>query len=170
LKGTMAGGGPFAALLSDDEVRGVFPRGEARVDLERDLDQQLVPPESGGLLAALHVWRRLLVAGPGEFGDVYYLGTAPIPGKEKLYDVLVGVYQVVEAKFYFDPDSGELVLMEMFPDAYADPCEVHFSDYRDVEGRQAPHRLDVRYGDAQYAVINIDSVTTPAGEKPQAGE
>jgi S1-C subfamily serine protease len=165
LKGTMAGGGPFAALLADDEVRGVFPRGEARLELERDLDQQLVPPESGGLLVALHVWRRLLAFGPGEFGDVYYLGTAPIPGKDKLYDVLVGVYKVVETKFYFDPETGALVLMEMFPDTYADPCEVYFDDYRDTDGRQTPHRLDVRYGDVQYAVINIESVTTAEVEK-----
>jgi S1-C subfamily serine protease len=165
LTGQMAGGGPFAAKLGNDEVRGVFPRGEAQLELQRDLDEQLVPPESGGLLVALHLWRRLLVEGPGGYGDVYYLGTAPIPGKEKMYDVLVGVFNVVESKFYFDPDNGQMVLMEMFPDPYADPCEIHFDDYREVEGRQLPHRLDVRYGDEQYAVINVESVKTPASEE-----
>ncbi len=164
LEGEFAGGGPFAAHLASDAVRGVFPRGEAKLDLDRDLGEQLVPPESGGLLVALHLWRRLLVEGPSEYGDVYYLGAAPIPGRDKLYDVLVGVFDVVESKFYFDPDTGRLVAMEMFPDPYADPCEVYFDEYREVDGRQIPHRLDVRHGDVQYAVINVARVKTAAGK------
>jgi S1-C subfamily serine protease len=170
LTGQMAGGGPFAAHLANEEVRGVFPRGEARLELDRDLDEQLVPPESGGLLPALHLWRRLLVQGPSNYGDVYYLGTAPIPGKDKMYDVLVGVFNVVESKFYFDPDDGRLVLLEMFPDPYADPCEIHFDDYREAEGRQLPHRLDVRYGDEQYAVINVESVKTTSVTRANSEE
>jgi hypothetical protein len=71
---------------------------------------------------------------------------------------------VVETKFYFDPESGELVLMEMFPETYTDPCEIYFDDYRETDGRKAPHRLDVRYGDEQYAVINVESVTMAEGQ------
>jgi hypothetical protein len=169
LEGQMAGGGPFAAHLAIDEVRGVFPVGEAKLDLGRDLSEQLVPPDSGGLLAALHLWRRLLVEGPAAYGDVYYWGTAPLPGRDKMYDVLVGVYDVVETRFYFDPNGGHLIAMEMFPDTYADPCEVYFDDYREVEGRHLPHRLEVRFGDQQYAVINLSSVKTPA-TAPAANE
>lgn len=168
LEGQMAGGGPFGAHLAEDEVRGVFPRGEAKLDLTRNLDEQLVPPESGGLLPALHLWRRLLVHGPGEYGEVYYLGTAPIAGREKLFDVLIGVFDVVETKFYFDPENGQLVLMEMYPDPYADPCEVYFDEYREVDGRQIAHRLDVRYGDEQYAVINLSTAKLAAeSDKPK---
>ena len=28
-----------------------------------------------------------------------------------------------------------------------DPCEVYLSDYQAVDGRQLPHRIEVRYGD-----------------------
>ncbi|MBW3599599.1 MAG: hypothetical protein KY475_20295, partial [Planctomycetes bacterium] len=164
LTGSLAGGGPFAANLAEDEVRGVFPRGEARLDLERDFGEQLVPPESGGLLVALHLWRRLLVYGPSQYGAVYYQGTAPIPGREKMYDVLVGVYKDSETNFYFEPDTGRLIALEMFPDAYADPCEVYLDEYRDAAGRQVPHRLEVRHGDGQYAVIDIEAAKTAGGE------
>jgi hypothetical protein len=170
LNGQMAGGGPFGAHLATDAVRGVFPAGEAQLDLERDLGEQLVPPDSGGLLAALHLWRRLLVEGPASYGDVYYLGTAPLPGRDTLYDVVVGVYDVMETRYYFDPNDGRLVALEMFPDSYADPCEIYFDDYREVEGRHWPHRLEVRFGDQQYAVINVSSVKVAASEEaPKAG-
>jgi hypothetical protein len=36
-----------------------------------------------------------------------------------------------------------------------DPCELYFSDYRDVEGRKLPHRIEVRYGDKRYAILTI---------------
>ena len=48
------------------------------------------PPRSGGLLAALHLWQRLLLLGPRRFGEVYYLGTLPWPTDDKLADCLVG--------------------------------------------------------------------------------
>ena len=35
------------------------------------------PPRSGGLLAALHLWQRILLLGPRKFGEVYYLGEMP---------------------------------------------------------------------------------------------
>ncbi len=169
LEGTLAGGGPFAARLAQDGARGVFPRGEVRLELDRDLGEQLVPAESGGLLVALHLWRRLLVEGPSQYGDVYYLGTAPMPGGQGMADVLVAVYDVVESWFYFHPDSGQLVYMEMFADTHADPCEIYFDEYHAIEGRQLPHRFDVRHGDAQFAVINLNVAKTPQGAAP-AGE
>ena len=95
----------------------------------------LLPAHSGGLLPALYLWRRLAVEGLGRFGDVYYYGTAPLPGHEGLVDVLVGSHKGVECRFYFDPADGHLLAMEMFPDEDADPCEVYFSDYREVDGR-----------------------------------
>ena len=46
------------------------------------------PAGTGGLLAALSMWRRLLVLGPKKFGDVTYLGTFPIRDLQQPYDVL----------------------------------------------------------------------------------
>jgi hypothetical protein len=38
----------------------------------------------------------------------------------------------------------------MFAEEDADPCELYFSDYREVEGRMVPGRIEVRHGDAVY--------------------
>ena len=63
------------------------------------------------------MWRRFLVLGPQKFGDVRYLGKAPVPGREGLFDVLVATYNVTESLLYFEPTTGQLVAMEMFPDS-----------------------------------------------------
>ena len=49
--------------------------------------------------------------------------------------------------------DGALLEMEMFPDDDADPCEVYFSDYHEVEGRMLPGKIEVRYGDGIYQVF-----------------
>jgi hypothetical protein len=74
-------------------------------------------------------------------------------------DVLVATHDVVETHFFFDPHSGYLLGLEMFPDSDVDPCEIYFDDYRDVQGRQLPHRLVVHHGDAVFAQIQLDRCT-----------
>jgi hypothetical protein len=59
----------------------------------------------------------------------------------------------VECRFLVDTDRGQLAALEMFPDEDADPCEIYFSDYREVQGRLLPHRLEVRCGDVPYHVF-----------------
>ena len=36
---------------------------------------------------------------------------------------------------------------------------MYFSDYKDVDGRKLPHRIEVRYGDKRYAVLTVDKYT-----------
>ena len=128
----------------------------ADVDGALDLSDQTGPRQSGGLLAALHVWHRLLTQAPERFGQVVYLGTAPVPDHDELLDVLVATHNVVESWFYFDPKNGRLVLLEMYPERDVDPCEVYFSEYDDVDGCGMPHRFQVKYGDHTFGTINID--------------
>lgn len=164
LKGVVAaGGGEFSLRLGDDELTGSFPNGEAKVDLSRDLDQQLAPAGSGGMLPALAIWRRLLTVGPDKFGDVYYLGTAPVLGSEQLHDVLVGTFQITETRFSFSPETGLLTCLEMSVDADVDPCEVYFRDYRKVDDRMLPHTIEVRYGDQLFGEFKLEdfSILTP---------
>lgn len=159
LEGTLAGGGPVKITLGEKEVTGEFPGEAAAVDLTKDLAEELSPKGSGGLLVALHLWRRMLLVGPGNYGDVYYQGTFPIPTEAGLVDVLVATHDVVESRFEFDPASGRLVGLEMTPDNGVDPCEVYFSDYREVDKRQIPHRLEVRHGDKVYGVFELKQLT-----------
>lgn len=168
LEGDIAGGGKVAIKLADAASSGAFPQGEVKLDAAKDLDQQLGPAGSGGLLAALHLWRQMLVSGPAKFGDVSYYGTAPYPGIEGEADVLAAVQNVAEANFVFDKGNGRLAILEMFADPELDPCEIRFSDYREVEGRQFPHKLEVRHGDSVFAVIELKKVTLPGAKKEEA--
>ena len=72
-------------------------------------------PGSGGLMPALYLWRRLALEGIKHFGQVEYLGTAPLAGHDGLADVLVGTCKGVECWFYFDPAQGDLLALEMYP-------------------------------------------------------
>jgi serine protease Do len=165
LEGDIAGGGKVAIKLADAASRGEFPQGEVKLDPAKDLDQQLGPVGSGGLLAALHLWRLMLVNGPAKFGEVSYYGTAPYPGIEGEADILAAVQNVAEANFVFDKSNGRLAILEMFADPELDPCEIRFADYREIEGRQFPHKLEVRHGDSVFAVIELRKVTLPGVKK-----
>lgn len=156
LAGTVNGGAPWEITLSDEEAAGQFPAARDRIDPRADLDGQLQPAGSGGLLPALALWRRLLVLGPPQFGETSYLGTFPLRERSGLFDVLTGAYNVVETQFSFDPQSGELAALEMFPETNSDPCEVYFSDYRAVGSRQLPHRLTVRFGERIYGEFIVE--------------
>jgi hypothetical protein len=152
-------------VLSDQEAVVTLPTNQARIDLTQGLESQLLPEGSGGFLLAMHLWRRFSLAGPDRYGDVYYLGTAPLPGRADLCDVLVATHDVVEARFYFDPMTGQLLAMEMYPDTNVDPCEVFFHDYVEVEGRPMPHRLIVQFGDDRFAELQIQQISfSPASE------
>jgi serine protease Do len=167
LRGTAVGGAEAQIELGDKKVTGRFTGQVGEVDLSRDLGEQLDPRGSGGLLVTLHLWQRMLRKGPTQFGDVYYLGTAPLLDRDGLYDVLVATHDVVEARFYFDRASGQLVAVEMFPDSGVDPCEVYFDDYREIEGRQWPHQIRVRHGDRSVLELTVEEIN-PAAKPEEA--
>jgi hypothetical protein len=164
LGGQTPDGGKVEVTLGSESSSGTFPAGPAKVEEGKDLDQQLGPPASGGLLAALHLWRQLLILGPQKFGDVYYYGTAPYTHVTDLADVLVATRNVAEANLAFDPQSGLLAVLEMTVDADTDSCELRLSDYRDVGGRQFPHTIEVRVGDRLWGVIQWSQVELAIAE------
>jgi hypothetical protein len=157
-------GAPIDITITAAAIAGTFPGGPAQLDALKDLDVQLDPPGSGGLLAALHLWHRMLTIGPKAYGDVYYYGTIPIPGRDGQFDMLLGTYNVIDSRFLFDPSTGEMAAVEFLPSDDSDPCEVRFADYREVDGRKLPHRIEVRSGDQLFGVINLKkvSLTSPA--------
>ena len=181
LTGELAGGGEAQFGLSDALVACTMPGGHLAVPVANDLANITDPPGSGGMLAALHLWRRLLVLGPDRFGDVQYLGTVPLVTSQDLVDrraimllgrmreaaasdvpalcdCLVGTYGGVECRFIFDPKSGNLAALEMFRAPDDDACELYFSDYGEIEGRVFPRQIECRYGDETYANIKLLTV------------
>ena len=66
-------------------------------------------------------------------------------------EVLLTEHAAVPAKWYFSLKDHTLAGFEVYVDPEDDPCEVYLSDYRKVDGRMLPHRLQVRHGNDAYA-------------------
>ncbi len=159
LSGKLEGGPAYTLRLKDDQVALELPIASSTWTATGELASSPDPPGSGGLMPALYLWRRLAVLGPARFGDVYYLGTAPLVGHTGLVDVLVGLYGGVESRFYFDPAEGNLLAMEMYAEENADPCEIYFSDFRETEGRKLPQRMEIRCGDDPFGAFLLEQFT-----------
>ncbi|MEE8451770.1 MAG: trypsin-like peptidase domain-containing protein, partial [Thermoguttaceae bacterium] len=66
----VGGGGAFLLELDDGETRLKVPAFEMTWTATDDFTSSLLPPDSGGLLPALNLWRRLAVEGADNFGEV----------------------------------------------------------------------------------------------------
>ncbi len=165
LKGHLPEGGDVQFELGDAACTGKVPAGDFGFQLDEDLSQALDPPGSGGLLVAMSLWRRLLVKGPAQFGDVSYLGTLPLDRWGEEYDVLVGLHAGVEARFYFSREGSQLVAMEFFPSDDAAPCRLKFAEFVESNGNYWPGLVIVSVGETHYANFNLDTF-----EAKRAGE
>jgi serine protease Do len=150
-------GGDVRIELHENSGSIVMPDGKSGAQFGLSLSEEKSPPRSGGLLAALHLWQRLLLFGPQRFGEVYYLGTVPWGGNDQLADCLVAIHGGVETHFYFSPEGGDLTGIEMQSSDEEDPCEIYFHDVREVAGRHLPHRWTVRHGDEIFAEVAIEA-------------
>jgi S1-C subfamily serine protease len=150
-------GRDIAIELTEKSGSVVMPDGKSGAEFGASLTEASSPPRSGGLLAALHLWQRLLLVGPRRFGEVYYLGTAPWTSDEELSDCLVALHGGVESKFYFNPTNGDLVGIETQLADDQDPCEIYFDEIRSFDGRALPHHWMVRHGDELFADITVTS-------------
>jgi S1-C subfamily serine protease len=155
-RGQLANGGDVQIQLTETGGMAVMPEARSEAEFKLSLAGVNTPPRSGGLLAALHVWQRLLIVGPRRFGDILYFGALPSPTDESVtVDCLAATYAGVDAKFYFDKTTGDMVGVEMQTSDDQDPCEIAFSDYREIDGRHFPHRWTVRHGDDVFAEFTI---------------
>ena len=129
-----------------------------------------VPEFSGGALTALFMYRQIVTAGTTNVSnDITHGGIEPFylptPDKSKPdysaarvdCEVLHSKYAGFTAKWYFSPTDQTLIGGEVTLDREEDPCELFFSDYKKVDDRLLPHRIEVRYGDKTYAVWTVDS-------------
>jgi serine protease Do len=135
------------------------------------------PRGSGGLLLALYHYHELLTVGEksftGEFshGGVEPFYPPPADGSKPDYkkqrvdcEVLRTEQAGVAGKWYFSQQDQTLLGFELYLDRSEDPCEVYLSDYRPVDGRMLPHRLEVYYKDGPYAVLKVTSYTFAKSE------
>ena len=135
-------------------------------------DDLTVPSGSGGLLMALYHYKAFLTEGLKGFVErnSFYAGhepfypyptdgSTPKSVKDLRVDceVMKTEYAGVTTKWYFAKTDQKLLGFEVSVENNGDPCEVYLSDYRAVEGRQLPHRLEIRYGDDRFAVLSVKS-------------
>jgi hypothetical protein len=112
----------------------------------------------------------MLTQEPKSYGDVFYYGEAPLPGRAGLFDVLVATHEATETHFYFEPGTGRLVAMAMFPELDSDPCEIYFDQYQTIEGREVPQLITVNYGDQRFADIRVTELDLMLTEQEKADE
>jgi S1-C subfamily serine protease len=126
------------------------------------------PAGSGGLAVALYHYWLMLTVGPKAFeggfthGGVepFYLptpeGAKPDYAKQRVdCEILVTEHIGAQGKWYFEPKDSKLLGFEIRVDKEDDPCEVYLSDYKDEGGKQLPHKMEVRYGNERYALLDL---------------
>ena len=165
IEGQIGNLGAATVHLQANRVDAKLPQGTTFADLDADLNTQDAPRGSGGMLVALHMWKHIMQVSPTRFGEVYYLGSMPTPKHSQKQDVLIGTHSVIECRYYFDPKSGHLTSIEMYPDLGVDPCELYFSDYKEVNGHLLPHHIEVVHGEVIYGELIISSYQFPTAVK-----
>ena len=175
MSGRLDSGAPFRIELSD--TRGVIdlPTGTTEVDATGELDADPGPPGSGGMLAALLLWRRLLLDGPTKLGRTSYWGTQPRDpatlgefAPADLVDVLETAASAVEARFAVAEDGG-VIGIELWPVPDADPCDVRLT-LRPEGLRCLPAVIEVRHGDTLFGTFHVDDVRFEAAAPQATGE
>jgi S1-C subfamily serine protease len=168
-------GSPFTMEIDDQDKGkvtlkiGAFPEELVPLDANSPQDSRR-PAQSGGFMAAMFVWRTLLNQGDKGFPTECIAG-----GMEPFYppptdnskpknwmdqrvnaEVLntrLGIYQT---KWFFSQSDDKLLGLELRLQEYnEDPCEIYFSDYKAVDGRQLPHRMQVYYRDVHYGTFTV---------------
>jgi hypothetical protein len=120
------------------------------------------PPGSGGLLAALYQFKRLLTEGESAFTEFQYEGNQPLDGRGPLVDVILTRKSSVECRWYFRVTDGALVGFDSSLGPDVDACEIRFQRFDEFQGRRFPNRFSVKYGDTNYAMIEIQSMEVAA--------
>lgn len=180
LTGQLATGKGFRIELSDTEGVIDLPTGTTRVDATGELDINPSPPGSGGMLAALLLWRRLLREGPEPLGRTSYWGTVPLDprgfgeaGGPRLVDMLESSVAGVEARFTVG-DDGSVTGIDLWTAPDADPCEVRFTAARPDRGQPLPQNLpagipaviEVRHGNELFGEFLVEqAVLETAGDE-----
>lgn len=129
------------------------------------------PLGSGGIMMALYHYRELLSRGEKAFPRIFsHGGHEPFypPKADGSQPKSIGDLRVdtevlhteegdVQGKWYFSLKDQTLLGFEIWIGRNDDPCEVYLSDYREVDGRKMPHRLEVRYGNEKFGTFAVKS-------------
>jgi hypothetical protein len=138
-----------------------------------------LPESSGGLLLAMYLYHGFLSQGEkffypqgeGNTSNQFHHGGFepfyPPPLDNKTPSSLASLRVDCEvinarhgpffAKWFFDRADFKLRGFEVRLTDNEDPCEIYFSDYRAVDGRMLPHKMQVQYSDFHYGTFTFTS-------------
>ena len=142
---------------------------------QTDVAVQQEPIGSGGLMMAMYHYHRFLTLGPKGFEGLFAHGgyepfypypadgSAPKSLAKLRVDcaVILTKHGSTICKWYFSQKDHTLLGFETYIDKDAketedrDPCEVYLYDYKDVNGRKLPHKMEVRFRDKRYATLTV---------------
>ncbi|MFM8282203.1 MAG: S1C family serine protease [Planctomycetaceae bacterium] len=169
IAGRLDDGQAFRVELAATTASIDLPTGTSTLDTGGELDANPAPPGSGGLLAALVLWRRLLLDGPESLGRTTYLGTAlaGVPGAaadEAAYlDVLESAVAGVEVQFHVAAD-GAVVGVDLWTTPDAEPCLVRFGPATNDDG--LPGAFAVEHAGVPFGRFTIDEVVIEPPAEP----
>jgi serine protease Do len=157
---------PLVTLKVGAFTESLEPLNQANNDVDRRK-----PNGSGGFMAAMYVWRDFLLMAEKAFttDKCVHGGVEPIypPAPDNspvknwmkqrvLAEVVTTQAGAYQTKWFFSKDDQKLLGFELrLGELNEDPCEVYLSDYRAVNGRQLPHRMQVYYHDVHYVTFTV---------------
>ncbi len=156
---------PVIRLKIDD-----FPYALEPFKENQDAAALRAPETSGGFLAAMYIYQRFLTMGAKGFNDFNHGGYEPFypppPFTESKVQPTAASQRVDTEvlntrhgpflnKWFFSRTDQQLLGFELRLTENEDPCEVYLSEYRLVEGRSLPQRMQVRYGDGNYGTFSF---------------
>ncbi|MDC0261808.1 trypsin-like peptidase domain-containing protein [Planctomycetaceae bacterium] len=124
------------------------------------------PPNTGGLLVALHHLRLFMTHHGFLFSEFMYLGTEPLDGLGNRVDVLTSELTSVQSRWYFNDEDQTFLGFDTQVKAGTDEAEIRFSKLKDFEGLKFPSHWVISSGGSQRIEWMIESIELSPGPKP----
>jgi serine protease Do len=142
--------------ISDDVVAVKMGDRTSAQKLDQELGDQ--PPQTGGLLPAMHFLRLMLTKGRDGFSEFYYLGSEPLDGTGPRVDVLIASRGAAVTRWYFDQESSRCRGFDFALEADVDECELRFGDVAEQSGRMFPATIALRYAGGSLGELRVEAV------------
>ena len=164
-QGQLAAGGSFEIELDDQSATISLPTGisrweqaaaDAGLSAEAGFDSS--PPGSGGMLAALTMWRRLLIKGAQNIdGRITYWGQQPLysTSTNQLADVLELTTSSCRSRFFID-EFGNVSHVTFFLGSSSTSCDLHFTGLSKRGPYWQPTHLTVDYDGDRFATFHFE--------------
>lgn len=163
LSGPTAEGQPFRLVLTEQQAGFDLPGRRGVQPLEAGADFADEPPDTGGLLAAAHLFRLILAGQQARLAAFYYHGSEPLDGAGPTVDVLIAEDRGGTLRLYVTREGGRLAGFDFRRSDVAEECRVRFGESLVTgEGVSLPGEWRVAYGDRPVMTLRAERLATRA--------